>query len=986
MSASTDNLQTYDIRTKLSVLTPSKGSKTKYHCPVCNGDDLDISKDGAYNCFSGNCEHTDIRAAIDKLEGKPEWKPDQKWEKPNRPKSQKDYFYPDRSGNLLVKVTRKDNGEGKKSFPQHHWNGSKWTLGNPDEVKKLIPIYRYVEVQQAIERNELIFIVEGEATADLLWNLGIAATTTIGGSGAYSSYGDYLEDLKGARLVLAPDRDANGLKYIANFDRDFSSQIEGYYLAGTQGLWKKSAGGMDIGDDVRDCQLTKEQILEKVISIGEYQAISITPTESEPETDKKANFTSSIERGLEKVTKQDGKESKESIRNHLAAIACIDNPDKDGAALLLEFKTFSGEVRQWTMLRAFLAGDASSIVEGLLSRGYTFKRKQKGLLLDYLYSLGADITQTYTVTDSSGWVQKSFVLPHKTHGDRNLKFRDVDPSPDAITETKGTLQGWKDNVAARCAGNSRLILGLGTSFASPLLPIVEIESGGFHLVGATSQGKTTILSIAASVTGVKDIPHWRTTTNGLESIATAFNHLCLPLDEIGQADPRDVGNIAYMLANGQGKARMTKNLTNRKPKTWKLMVLSSGEVGLGSYMAQANITQKGGQEVRLPDVPAIPENSKHGCFETIHEASTAVQFVSALDAAVKEHHGTALDAFLSQLVIDIADSTFAGNISKQLHLIAAKLCEGTKDSAIGRVAKRFALVQVSLGLAHKYGLLPFDVKDIEWAISTCFQAWLVARGGDGSIEIKQAIERIEHLLVTNEFSDRVFNLPNNTDRVVRNLLAYRSVSFEGETEEFLVPTSVFDREFCNGVNKTELVKELQRRGLMLLPRSDGKATHQRRVNGKRQNFYVFPKCENEGVTGVTAAPKPDTVIDLAIEGVSPLEKIAEVTGVTPLEEIAPLSPLSPPEKMTGVTDIESKNPCTATHLSPVTPVTPQKTDVGNFVPEKSLVVGDRVRYIGQSHQHRGDFGKVISIEGDLYTCVFIGSTAKGLTRNELEAN
>jgi hypothetical protein len=39
--------------------------------------------------------------------------------------------------------------------------------------------------------------------------------------------------------------------------------------------------------------------------------------------------------------------------------------------------------------------------------------------------------------------------------------------------------------------------------------------------------------------------------------------------------------------------------------------------------------------------------------------------------------------------------------------------------------------------------------DIEWSIATCFQDWLTARGGDGSIEIKQTIERIEHLLVTN---------------------------------------------------------------------------------------------------------------------------------------------------------------------------------------------------------------------------------------------
>ncbi len=260
----------YDIRQHLAVLTPSKDSKTKYHCPVCNGDDLDISKDGAYSCFNSNCEPKDIRVAIDKLEGKPDWKPE-KFVKPIRPKSSKDYFYPNRDGNSLVKVTRSDSGNGKKSFYQSHWDGCKWMKGNPDEVKKQIPIYRYQEVKQAIERQELIFWVEGESTADLLWDLGITATTTIGGSGGYSSYGDYLEDLIGARLVLAPDRDSNGLKYISNIEQDFPNQIKGYYLAGSSGLWSKPAGGMDIGDDIADHSYTKEQILEKVISPGEYQ-------------------------------------------------------------------------------------------------------------------------------------------------------------------------------------------------------------------------------------------------------------------------------------------------------------------------------------------------------------------------------------------------------------------------------------------------------------------------------------------------------------------------------------------------------------------------------------------------------------------------------------------------------------------------------------------------------------------------------------------
>jgi uncharacterized protein (DUF927 family) len=581
----------------------------------------------------------------------------------------------------------------------------------------------------------------------------------------------------------------------------------------------------------------------------------------EEEFDSRPRFVSSIEEGLVRVSfKKDDdeglRESRESIGNHLIAIAYVDSPEEDGSCLLLEFKTIRGKVRRWTMPRADLAGEGSTSIGQLLQRGYGFQRKQKNALLEYIHSLGSEVEDTYTVTDSTGWVDKSFVMPHLTYGDTTLRFRDVEPSLEAITELLGTLEGWQKNVAAMCAGNSRLIFALGTALAAPLLPLVGIESGGFHLIGATSQGKTTVLSVAASVVGIKDIPHWRTTTNGLESTATAFNHLLLPLDEIGQADPRDVGNIAYMLANGQGKARMKRDLTNRKGKTWQLMVLSSGEVGLGNYMKQANITQKGGQEVRMPDIPAVPKGSAYGCFETIHGADTAPQFVAALEAAVKQHHGTALDAFLSRLVVDAGNPRFAGNLAKQVQSIAAKLSQDTVDSAIGRVAKRFALVQVALSLAHGYGLIPIPVEQIDWAISCLFEDWMEARGGEGSIEVKQACERIEHLLVTNEFSDRVYDLRGGSGQPVRNLLAYKKTDKDGAIEELWVPTSVFDKEFCDGVNKSELIKELQRKNWLIQPRLDGKSIHQRKINGKPNYYYVFrigEKCREAGEAGEAIA-------------------------------------------------------------------------------------------------------------------------------------
>jgi putative DNA primase/helicase len=111
-------------------------------------------------------------------------------------------------------------------------------------------------------------------------------------------------------------------------------------------------------------------------------------------------------------------------------------------------------------------------------------------------------------------------------------------------------------------------------------------------------------------------------------------------------------------------------------------------------------------------------------------------------------------------------------------------------------------------------------------------------GSYNLIEVKQAIKRIEHLLVTNEFSDRVMDLRDGDTKTIRNLLAYRKVGAEGATEEFWVPPTVFDKEFVVGVNKAELVKELQRLGL-LESSPDGRDTSRRRVNGKQIRVFVL---------------------------------------------------------------------------------------------------------------------------------------------------
>jgi putative DNA primase/helicase len=584
-----------------------------------------------------------------------------------------------------------------------------------------------------------------------------------------------------------------------------------------------------------------EETLERVLELARSKC-------------EKRHFESSLAEGLVLVTREDDgkggfKPARHQIGNHLEAIAYVNTPEGNGSALHLEFKTIRNQVICWTMPRAFIVADTAQMLGELVGRGYSFKLSKKKDLIEYLNGLGSEIEKTYTVTESTGWTKGSFVTQSKTYGDRSLRFRDIEPSPDSLSEIVGTLEDWIKSVAFFCGGNSRLIFALGTAFAAPLLSIVNLESGGFHLIGGTSAGKTTTLKVAASVVGFKDIPHWRTTTNGLESIACAHNHTLLPLDEIGQADPKDVGAIAYMLANGQGKTRMTKALTNRKAKVWQLLFLSSGEVGMGQYIAQAGISLKGGQEVRMPDIPAVPTGSTTGVFENIHNCESSKQFAQSLEYATTQQRGTALDAFLTRLVADLASNrNLSGLLTQRMILIAGKLSEGTIDHAVSRVANRFALVQVALGLAHEYELLPFPAEQIEWAINTMFTDWLKNRDGDGSIEVKQTCKKISYLLTTQEAGERFFTLPDNDGLKPRNPLGYRKLDAAGNTEELWIYPAVFREELCKGYDPTEIAKELISRG-WLYPDAKGKVTRSRMFKNKETRYYVFREWKNSGDDG-----------------------------------------------------------------------------------------------------------------------------------------
>ena len=188
-------------------------------------------------------------------------------QKPIRPKQTRYWEYLARDGSKLVRVCRVDDGQGNKKIWQERWDGYDWVKGLGKIPREAIPLYRYAEIREAIGQGQTIFIVEGEPCADALWNLGIPATTNIGGAGKWAE--SHSDDLEGVEtVVLCPDRDKPGVEHMVKVAQTLPDW-NGQWLCAfpDSPAWDNlpKSGGVDVADWITDYNLTAQNIMEAVI-------------------------------------------------------------------------------------------------------------------------------------------------------------------------------------------------------------------------------------------------------------------------------------------------------------------------------------------------------------------------------------------------------------------------------------------------------------------------------------------------------------------------------------------------------------------------------------------------------------------------------------------------------------------------------------------------------------------------------------------------
>jgi uncharacterized protein (DUF927 family) len=505
---------------------------------------------------------------------------------------------------------------------------------------------------------------------------------------------------------------------------------------------------------------------------------------------------------------------------------------------LLEWHDPDGVGHQWAMPNELLQGDGIEVRRELARQGLSISplKAARELLATYLQVWRPD-AQARCV-DRLGWHDGVYVLPGEVvgHNGETVVFQNACLVEPAFS-VAGTAEDWRDHVATLAQGNSRLELAICIAFAGPLLKLAGEDSGGFHLHGPSSSGKSTALKVSASVWGKPDHPDpywrsWRMTTNGLEGLAALHNDGMLILDELSEADPREAGEAAYLLANGLGKARAARNGTARQSASWRVLFLSSGEETLSALMARAGQKPTAGQEVRLAEISA-DAGAGLGTFDELHGSANGATFSTAVKDAASRYHGAVGAEWLRLVVRD--RSQLGTVLHDGIRQFVAEYVPKGASGQVERVARRFGLVAVAGEIATRYGLTGWNDGESRSAVGKCFTSWLEGFGGAGIREERALLAQVRGFLEKNGAS-RFQDVTNDDKQIINRAGFFRRGG--DDRREYLVLSESFKQDVCAGFNPQYAAKILSKFG-WLLPGSD-RAAQKVRLPGMGPTWvYVF---------------------------------------------------------------------------------------------------------------------------------------------------
>lgn len=523
----------------------------------------------------------------------------------------------------------------------------------------------------------------------------------------------------------------------------------------------------------------------------------------------------------------------------LAIEATTRDADQSGWGLLVRVKTPDGYWHRTSIARSALVGDGDAVLGELVDKGLWFVPlpREKTALKRLLCSIQPK--NRARCVPRVGWHDRVFVLPDEIIG--AIEGEEIVFQPPFVVNHSfrqgGLYEAWQQEVAALASGNSRLLFSLSAAFSGPLLHLAEMSGGGWHWRGPSSVGKTTLLRAAGSVWGGGGlngfIRSWKATANALESVAAIHTDTLLPLDELAEIDPREVGRVAYMLANGAGKARANRAGYVRPITEWRSSYISTGEISLGDKLSEDGRRATAGQSVRVVDLSA-DAGAGYGVFNSLCGFNRPADLADALKEACDTHYGHAGRKFIEKLVLDVDRAR--EDVRSHTAAFLTAHCPDDASGQASRVAKRFALVAAAGEMAQHFGIVPWQPGEAFEACARLFGEWLRARGHSGNQEIEDGIEQVRRT-IERDGSAR-FQPWDDPTKQVRDRLGFVRLTdpIGGQRTFYIYPNSW--KEICSPCDPAVIAKAMIQRGLMERDQ-EGRLNHNVRLPGSSKTTRVY---------------------------------------------------------------------------------------------------------------------------------------------------
>ncbi|MXP29818.1 DUF927 domain-containing protein [Porphyrobacter algicida] len=438
--------------------------------------------------------------------------------------------------------------------------------------------------------------------------------------------------------------------------------------------------------------------------------------------------------------------------------------------------------------------------------------------------------------EKPGWTEPYYALPTgivlRPKG--APKGTAVFTGRDRKAARSGSPLKWRKAIPEVLTGQSLPMVAIMAGFAAPLQRFAETNlNGGIECYGPGNTGKTTLLTLMASISGdPADMPTFHATDFGHEQAFAEFEDRILPIDEGSmRADrsPQSTKTFNFRMAHGTPKVSAIQ--PSRRQHSF-IYALSSNSpfaddlAQLDHDTAEAAMQRLISLEVNGPPL---------GVLDFIPDgfASTA-DVMQHLNRSARQQFGTAFPKFIAHIVdLRAADDyAFRQRIRDGIATFEQRLGMAGSTAEKSRISSAFGLLYVAGIIAQEANVLP-EEWDCMSACVAAFQNYLLQR--PALMPLQARLKLVAGLHQTLDLRNRT--APNLTKKRFEAHGAFLKSGVKGRTE--LLLTDAIQKRYFPDFRK--LAKSGRYTDLII--RDKDRLTTQRQVRKgaryKKERFYCF---------------------------------------------------------------------------------------------------------------------------------------------------